>query len=78
MGRRGLSKRAGYRRRAGRADGLTVPVIAIIDGPGYRRSYGETTKRAAEGSVFSLPMLPQGQMGLGVTRSELANLDVVG
>jgi hypothetical protein len=45
---------------------LTVPDIAIIDGPGYRRSYGETTKRAAEGSVFSLPMLPQGQMGLGV------------
>ena len=57
---------------------LTVPDIAIIDGPGYRRSYGETTKRAAEGSVFSLPTLPQGQMGLGVTRSELANLDVVG
>jgi hypothetical protein len=32
---------------------LTVPDVAIIDGPGYRMSYGETTKRAPESSVFS-------------------------
>jgi hypothetical protein len=32
---------------------LTVPDVAIIDGPGYRMSYGETTKRAPEGSVLS-------------------------
>ena len=28
---------------------LTVPDVAIIDGPGYRMSYGETTKRESEG-----------------------------
>jgi len=32
---------------------LTVPDVAIIDGPGYRISYGETTKRAPEGSALS-------------------------
>jgi hypothetical protein len=37
---------------------LTVPDIAIIDGPGYRISYGEATKRASEGSVFSLTNAP--------------------
>jgi hypothetical protein len=57
---------------------LTVPDVAIIDGPGYRMSYGETTKRAPESSVFKLPTLPTSQMGPGVSRSELASLDVVG
>jgi hypothetical protein len=32
---------------------LTVPDIAIIGGLGYRMSYGETTKRAPESSVFN-------------------------
>jgi hypothetical protein len=32
---------------------LTVPDIAIIDGPGYHMSYGEATKRAPEASVLS-------------------------
>ena len=31
---------------------LTVPDIAIIDGPGYHMSYGEITKCATEGSVL--------------------------
>jgi len=47
---------------------LTVPDIAIIDGPGYRMSYAETTKRAPEGSVFSLTNAPNKPDGAGSTR----------
>jgi hypothetical protein len=45
---------------------LTVPDIAIIDGPGYRRSYGEATKRAPEASVLKRHRSREGRMGLGV------------
>ena len=47
---------------------LTVPDIAITDGPGYRMFYGETTKRASEGSVFSLTNAPARPDGAGSTR----------
>ena len=48
---------------------LTVPDIAINDGPGYREFYGETTKHALEPSVFNLlNALVATGWGLGVMR----------
>ena len=44
---------------------LTVPDIAIIDGPGYRMSYGETTKCASEASVLNATTLPRRPDGAG-------------
>jgi len=49
----GPSTRIVYRRCAEKLTVLTVQDIAIIDGPGYQLSDGETTKRAAEASVFN-------------------------
>ena len=58
---------------------LTVPDIAITDGPGYRMFYGETTKRASEGSVFSLSNAPaKAGWGWEYSRSESASLNVAG
>jgi hypothetical protein len=55
---------------------LTVPDIAIIDGPGYRRSYGETTKRASEGSVLSRQRSHEARWGREHSRSESVGLYV--
>ena len=33
---------------------LTVPDVAINDGPGYHEFYGETTKHALDPSVFNV------------------------
>jgi hypothetical protein len=44
---------------------LTVPGIAIIDGPGYYMSYGEATKRASEASVLNATTLPRQPDGAG-------------
>ena len=57
---------------------LTGLDIAIIDGPGYRMFYGETTKRASEGSVFSLTSAPaKAGWGREYSRSESVSLNVV-
>jgi hypothetical protein len=42
----------------GKADGLNCTGHRHLDGPGYRMFYGETTKRASEGSVVSLTSAP--------------------
>jgi hypothetical protein len=55
---------------------LTVPDIAIIDGPGYRMSYGETTKRASEGSVLSHQRSHEARWGRENSRSESVGLYV--
>ena len=44
---------------------LTVPNIAIIDGPGYHMSYGEATKCASEASVLNPTTLPRRPDGAG-------------
>jgi hypothetical protein len=44
---------------------LTVPDIAIIDGPGYHMSYGEATKCASEASVLNATTLPRRPDGVG-------------
>ena len=41
------------------------PDIAIIDGSGYRMSYGETTKCASEASVLNATTLPRRPDGAG-------------
>jgi hypothetical protein len=44
---------------------LTIPDIAIIDGPGYHMSYGEATKCASEASVLNVTTLPRRPDGAG-------------
>jgi hypothetical protein len=61
--------RAVFRQCARKLMVLTVPDIAINDGPGYREFYGETTKHALEPSVFNLlNALVATGWGLGVMR----------
>jgi hypothetical protein len=57
-----------FRRRAVKLMVLTVPDIAIIDGPGYRMSYGEATKCASEASVLNATTLPRRPDGAGSIR----------
>jgi hypothetical protein len=66
-----------FRRRAEKLMVLTVPDITINDGPGYRMSYGEATKRAPESSVLNAANAPARPDGAGShTRSELVGREV--
>ena len=46
--------RAVFRQCARKLMVLTVPDVAINDGPGYHEFYGETTKHALDTSVFNV------------------------